>query len=135
MEDSLKQLAKYRMERAYEMLEASTINLLSGQYRTSLNRSYYAILHAIRAVNILDGFDSSKHSGCIAHFNQCFVKTNIIEKRVSSIIRDSSLMREKSDYDDFFIVSEKDAKEQLANAKEFVEIIQAYLKETGNHNS
>ena len=29
---------------------------------------------AMRAVNALDGFDSSKHSGVIAHFNQMYVK-------------------------------------------------------------
>ena len=135
MEDCIKQLITYRMNRAYEMLEASEISLLSKQYRTSLNRSYYAILHGIRAVNAIDGFDSSKHSGCIAHFNQYYVKTGIIEKRFSYIIRESSLLRERSDYEDFFIASEKDAGEQLANAKVFVEIIQAYLKETGNQNS
>ena len=52
MEGSLKELAKYRMERAKEMLVASEENLNIEQYRTSLNRSYYAIFHAMRAVNI-----------------------------------------------------------------------------------
>ncbi|MCD7980748.1 MAG: HEPN domain-containing protein [Clostridiales bacterium] len=51
------------------MLLASEENLKAGQYRTSMNRSYYAVFHAMRAVNVLDGFDSSKHSGVIAHFN------------------------------------------------------------------
>ena len=66
MEGSLVELAGYRMERAKEMLEASKGNLEIGQYKTSLNRSYYAIFHAMRAANILKGFDSSKHSGVIA---------------------------------------------------------------------
>ena len=72
MEGSLKELAKYRMERAKEMLVASEENLKIEQYRTSLNRSYYAIFHAMRAVNILEGYDSSKHSGVIAYFTQTF---------------------------------------------------------------
>ena len=33
----------YRMERAFEMLIAAEDNLKIGQYKTSLNRSYYAI--------------------------------------------------------------------------------------------
>ena len=53
----------YRMERAFEMLIAAEDNLKIGQYKTSLNRSYYAIFHAMRAANIIKGFDSSKHSG------------------------------------------------------------------------
>ena len=63
MEGSLVELAGYLMERAKEMLDASKGNLEIGQYKTSLNRSYYAIFHAMRAANILKGFDSSKHSG------------------------------------------------------------------------
>ncbi len=60
MEGSLRELAEYRMERAKEMLDAAKGNLEIGQFKTSLNRSYYAIFHAMRAANILKGFDSSK---------------------------------------------------------------------------
>ena len=43
----------YRMERAFEMLIAAEDNLKIGQYKTSLNRSYYAIFHVMRAANII----------------------------------------------------------------------------------
>lgn len=66
MEGSLKELAEYRLERAKEMLFASESNLTIGQYKTSLNRSYYAVFHAMRSANALKRFDSSKHSGVIA---------------------------------------------------------------------
>ena len=70
MDSSLKELSSYRLLRAKEMLAASEENLKMGQLRTSLNRSYYAVFHAMRAVNILEGFDSSKHSGVITFFNK-----------------------------------------------------------------
>ena len=69
MEGSLNELAGYRIERAKEMFAAAEGNLKIGQYKTALNRSYYAVFHAMRAANILKGFDSSKHSGVIAFFN------------------------------------------------------------------
>ena len=47
MESSLRELAMYRMERTFEMLIAAEDNLKIGQYKTSLNRSYYAIFHAM----------------------------------------------------------------------------------------
>ena len=75
MEGSLKELAGYRMDRAKEMLVAARENLEIGQYKTSLNRSYYAIFHAMRAMNILKGFDSSKHSGVIAFLIRSILKT------------------------------------------------------------
>ena len=129
MEGSLKELAKYRMERAKEMLIASEENLNIEQYRTSLNRSYYAIFHAMRAVNILEGYDSSKHSGVIAYFTQTFLKTERLDRGLSKIIKEASYLREKSDYDDFYIASRDEAKNQLENAESFLKKISEYLGE------
>ena len=128
MEGSLNELAKYRMERAKEMLVAAEENLKIGQYKTSLNRSYYAIFHSMRAANIVKGFDSSKHSGVIGFFNREYLKENLMDRQLSVIIKKSSFLREKSDYDDFFIASKKDAEIQIENAKVFVNTVQTYLK-------
>jgi uncharacterized protein (UPF0332 family) len=128
LEGSLNELAKYRMERAKEMLVAAEENLKIGQYKTSLNRSYYAIFHSMRAANIVKGFDSSKHSGVIGFFNREYLKENLMDRQLSVIIKKSSFLREKSDYDDFFIASKKDAEIQIENAKVFVNTVQAYLK-------
>ena len=72
MEGRLKELAGYRLDRAKEMLLSSENNLKIGEYKTSLNRSYYAVFHAMRSVNALKRFDSSKHSGVLA-----FLRRNI----------------------------------------------------------
>lgn len=129
MESSLKELAGYRMERAKEMLSAAEDNLKICQYKTSLNCSYYAIFHAMRAMNILKGFDSSKHSGVIAYFNKEYIKEGIMDKELSVIIKSSSFLREKSDYDDFFIVGRNETENQLASAKVFLEAVEKYLSE------
>ena len=129
MEGSLRELAGYRMERAREMLDAAKDNLEIGQFKTSLNRSYYAIFHAMRAANILKGFDSSKHSGVIAFFNKEYLKEGILERNLSIIIKNSAFLREKSDYDDFFIASKKDAEKQLKDATIFLEKLEAYMKQ------
>ena len=117
------------MERAKEMLIASEENLKIEQYRTSLNRSYYAIFHAMRAVNILEGYDSSKHSGVIAYFTQTFLKTELLDRELSKIIKEASYLREKSDYDDFYIASKDEALKQLENAKIFLKMISEFIKE------
>lgn len=127
MEGSLRELAGYRMERAKEMLSAAKDNLEIGQYKTSLNRSYYAIFHAMRAANILKGFDSSKHSGVIAYFNKEYLKEGVMDKSLSVIVKNSSFLREKSDYDDFFLASKKDAEKQVENARTFLAAVENYL--------
>lgn len=128
MENSIIELSAYRFSKAKEDLKASEIMLKESMYKAAINRSYYAIFHAVRAVTVLHGFDSSKHSGVIAYFNQNFVKTNIFDKEVSKIIKGASLIREKSDYQDFFITSRKDAEQQLKNAITFVDMVEDYLK-------
>lgn len=127
MEGSLKELAGYRLERAKEMLSASECNLDIGQYKTSLNRSYYAVFHAMRSANALKGFDSSKHSGVIAFFTKEYLKTEILDRSLAAIIKESSFCREKSDYDDFYVAGHGEAEEQLKNAKYFVEKIEEYM--------
>lgn len=129
MEGSLKELAGYRMERAREMLDAAEGNLKIGQFKTSLNRSYYAIFHAMRAVNILKGFDSSKHSGVIAFFNKEYLKEEILDRSLSVIVKNSAFLREKSDYDDFYIASKTEAEKQLDDARVFLGKIEEYLKQ------
>ena len=123
MEGSLKELAGYRMDRAKEMLVAARENLEIGQYKTSLNRSYYAIFHAMRAMNILKGFDSSEHSGVIAFFNKEYLKENILDRNLSIVIKNSAFLREKSDYDDFYIASKQEAEKQLEEAERFLDAV------------
>lgn len=111
MASSIIELAKYRYDRAIEELDNARMSLSEGRYKLALNRSYYAIFHAMRAVNALDEFNSSKHSGIIAHFNQYHVKTGDFPKAVSRIIRGASEMREHADYEDFFIASKQVSEE------------------------
>ena len=127
MEGSIKELATYRMERAEKMIKAAEDNLKIEQYRTSLNRSYYAIFHAMRAANILEGYDSSKHSGVIAFFTMTFLKTERLDRNLSKIIKEASYLREKSDYDDFYIAVKSDVIKQLESAKIFIKAIQKFI--------
>ena len=74
------------------------------------------------------GFDSSKHSGVIAYFNQNYVKEGIFSKELSKIIRMASENREKADYLDFFIASKDEPERQIVRAEEFINVIKTYLE-------
>ena len=127
MPHSEKDLSDYRLERAKEDVQTAKINIDNGLYKGAVNRSYYAIFHAIRAVNVLDGFDASKHSSVIAHFNQYHVHTGDFEKGTYKIIDSAYRIREKCDYSDFFIVSKEDAVDQYEKALEFIASVECYL--------
>lgn len=128
MEGRIKELSKYRFHCCLEALEDAGIMYEAGRYKNALNRAYYSIFYGIRAVNALDGFDSSKHSGVIAYFNQHYVKTGIFPKEVSRQIKLASEKREKADYLDFYIASKEEAEEQIKGAKIFAFCIEEYLK-------
>lgn len=128
MEGSVKELSAYRYEKALEDITASEVMLKESLYKVSINLSYYAIFHAMRAITALSGYDSSKHSGIIAYFNQNIVKTGDFDKETSKIVKKASFLREKSDYQDFYIASKQEAEEQLKDAKIFLSKVDEYLK-------
>ena len=127
MAGSLKELAAHRFVRAEEELSTADLLLKNSSFRSSLNRSYYAIFHALRAVNALDEFDSSRHSGVIAHFNQAHVKTGEFPKSVSKIISNASELREQADYEDFYTATKEDAETAFSDATVFLAAVREYL--------
>lgn len=56
------------------------------------------------------------------------MKENKLDRSLYKIIKDTSYLREKSDYDDFFIVNRQEAERQLEKATIFVEAVDGYLK-------
>ena len=118
-------LSKYRFDEALEDLDTAKLTFQNGR----LNRSYYAIFHAMRAVFAIEGFDSKKHSGVISHFNQYYVHTKIFDVITSDIIEAAFKERGNADYKDFYEVKEGDAQRQILNAEKFIDIIRPYLQE------
>ena len=125
---SIKDLSRYRFEKALsDIAVAKTLNS-SGEYGFALNRAYYSAFDAMRAINALDGFDSSKHSGVIAHFNQEYVKTGKFPPATSGIIRKASMLREKSDYEDFYEPEPEETAETIAKVESFLKDAENYLR-------
>lgn len=129
MKNKGKDLSKYRLEDSKEKLKSAEILLEKGQYKDSISRSYYAMFSAARALLALKEVNSSKHSGVISLFNQHFVKTNIVRKNCGRMLLDAKELREESDYGDFYIVTQEDAKTQLENAKFLFKEIERILNE------
>lgn len=128
-------LAIYRMERAKELIDDAKQLYKSGSYKSSNNRAYYAIFHAMRAVLALEEVDFKKHSGVIQYFQREYIKTGIFEKAYSDIIISASEIRNSSDYDDFFLASKEETKEQIDNAELFCKAIEEYLNSTVTHTT
>lgn len=127
LNDKLVTLSKYRLSQSREELASASQNLVHNQLKTANNRAYYAIFHAMRAILALDGKDFSKHSGVISYFREYYIKPGTFDINCSRIITDASLIRNKSDYEDFYIASREETMQQVENAEAFVQAVVTYL--------
>ena len=129
MDDKQKALCEYRLEHAAERLEVAKNCLDSGHYRASINRSYYSAFYAIKSVLAQGTVDFKRHKDVVAYFNKEYVATDKFDRELGRKLGTLKQIREKSDYDDFFIASKSKAAEQIATAEMLLEEIKEYLKE------
>ncbi len=128
MNDKKRTLSEYRLDKAKEELQTAVLNLGHDKISQSVNRSYYAIFHAARALLAFDLFDSKRHSAIIAFFNQKYIATGQIDKSFYKMVAAAFDIRLKCDYQDFYVVSKEEAKNQLDNATQFISCIEKYIK-------
>lgn len=121
--------ANYRLDRAKQDLSDAEFNYKHRRYLNANNRAYYAIFHAIKAVLALERKDFKRHKDVLAYFNQYYVKTEKFPKIISKKISQASKVREDSDYDDEFIPTDEETKNQIDTAKELISLVEGYLKE------
>ena len=131
MADEVKELLKYRFERAVETLEVAEFLYEAGKYRDSNNRSYYAAYYAMKAVYTTQGLDFKKHKTLIANFNKEYVATEIFPRTLGKKISTLAIIREQSDYNDFYVASKQESLQQITIAKEFIQTVEAFLKVKG----
>lgn len=55
-------------------------------YKDAVNRSYYAVFHAVRAVMVMEKIDFKRHKDVIAYFNKTYVATEVFEKIVGRML-------------------------------------------------
>lgn len=120
-------LSRYRLQKTKEMLASAKRDMDAEDYASANNRAYYAIFHAMRAVLALDGEDYKKHSAVIARFTLNYLKPEILPREYSKLISNASLIRNRSDYEDFYICSVADTNALFSGAGAFCAEVGKYL--------
>lgn len=127
MDDELKELVFYRFQRALETLEVAKELLEKERYKDANNRSYYAAYYAMRAVYAVEGRDFKKHKTLIASFNKEYVATGIFPREIGRKISLLQIIREQSDYSDFYVASKEESQLQVEFAEQLVALVRVYL--------
>ena len=120
-------MSNYRYEQAEQCLKSATMLMDADDYKGAANRSYYAIFHAMRSVLALQNVDFGKHSAVISHFRKEYIKADVFAVELSDIIENLFTVRNKCDYDDFYIISKDDVSNQLKSAEYFLDEIRKRL--------
>ena len=127
----MQELLKYRFDRAVETLEVAKELYASGKFRDSNNRSYYAAFYAIKAIYTIRGLDFKKHKTLLANFNKEYVATEIFPREIGRKISTFALIREQSDYNDFYMASKQESQQQVEIAEELITLVREYLNKEG----
>ena len=122
-------LSKYRLAKAAEMLATAKRDLAAGDFASANNRAYYCIFHAMRAVLVLDGEDYKKHSAVIARFALQYLKTRQLPDHYGKLSSNASLIRNRSDYEEFYICSLDDTRQLVSGAEAFWQSVSAFLQQ------
>ena len=111
-------------------MESAKVLLEAKSFRGANNRAYYAIFHAINAIHSLRGASYKKHKDALANFNKEYVKTELFPRSIGRRVAEAEEIRHASDYDDSYIATEEEAFEQIELAKEFINLVEIFCKET-----
>ena len=128
MDERQKDLSKYRITEADDSLKVAAHCLKEGLYKDSINRSYYAAFYAVKAVLALDTVDFKRHKDVIGYFNKEYVAKEVFPREIGRKIGTLQRVREKSDYDDFYIASKDKASEQFETAELVIREVKRYLE-------
>lgn len=118
-----KSLSDIRMVKAYEFLEDAKANFKEGRYKTSINRSYYATLNAIRSILILEGVNPQTHEGAVTMLSLRFVKPKILPVEVVRKFKVLFSKRTDVDYGDFETIEKTDAEDSIKMAEKILKLI------------
>ena len=124
-------LAKVRMDRAEELLIEAKDLLEKSSYKSANNRAFYAIEKSVKALLATEKVEAVTHNGGLKQFNYLFIfkGDGIFTSQDYQKIVSADQIRNASDYDDFYIASKAESKQQVENAEYIVNKINNYLKD------
>lgn len=128
-------IVKIRIQQAQEDLEDAEYLFKRDSFKGANNRAYYSIFHTMKAILALEPKDFKRHKDVIAYFNQNYVNTEIFPRKLGHKIKNAEIIRDNSDYNDFYIVSKVDTENVINTATEMYEYGMQFIKKWCEDNN
>jgi uncharacterized protein (UPF0332 family) len=99
-----------------------------GHPRFSAAQTYFTIFYQAQAMFLTKGLTFSKHSTVVAAYGREFAKTGLLDPKFHRYLIQAQKLRLAGHYgDEHEEITEKEARESLQWAGEFMEAVKAYL--------
>ncbi len=121
-ETSLKELINKELETARDRLEVAELLFKEGKHVDAVNRTYYAVFHAGKALIHSIGRDTKTHAGLVSEIGFHLVEKGIVEKKYGTILRRLFESRETSDYVIGAVFIEEEVKKMIEDAQSFIQM-------------
>jgi len=120
-------LVRFTLERAKEDLDYAVKCIDENNLRFAVDRAYYTIYHAIRAILFLEQKDLKEDSEIIAYFNKNYIKTDLFPSDLDNLISGVQRVKNMNSYDDIYTVSVYEAEKQIESAKLVYNLAEKYI--------
>ena len=114
-------------EKSQHLLKVARKNYNDEFYPDSINRSYYAVYHAAKALLLKKGITTKTHSGTIHQFGLEYVVNENFDKEIARFFSKLEEDREKADYDYSHVITKSKAKTNLSDAEKFIDECEKFL--------
>ncbi|MEW6408649.1 MAG: HEPN domain-containing protein [Nitrospirota bacterium] len=118
-------------ERAEKALRAAQILLKDDLLEDAISRAYYAILHAAKAVLLVENINVESHRAVKRLLGQHLIQTGRIDAKYSRILAEEQDDRYLADYDVIFSPERERVQQRVEDAVVFLNAMKSYLEKHG----
>jgi len=120
-DEQRRDIVRYRMENARNMLVEVESHRENGFYNTAVNRMYYACYYAATAMLIALGIEVKSHDGVRLNLGRHVVMAGRLSPELGRFYSRLFSKRSTGDYDDFINHTLETVDELLPQARQFID--------------
>ena len=129
MKDMFLDLAKYRIQRAFENKADAELLLKSERLSESVNRIYLANFYGVKSMLATKMKDFNKHQKVLNIFQENFIQTGEVPREYGQIVDRSYRSREDRDRHEQMQLTRQQAVTLIEDSGKFLCFVREYLKQ------
>ena len=129
MKDMFLDLAKYRIQRAFENKADAELLLKSERLSESVNRIYLANFYGVKSMLATKMQDYNKHQKVLNNFQENFIQTGEVPREYGQIVDHSYRSRDDSDRHEQMQLTRQQAVTLIEESGKFLCFVREYLKQ------